>query len=364
MGFTMRLHITHISHYEYQPAVETAQHFLHIKPKKTNNQTLLNHQLKISPVFNELIEFLDYFGNPTHYLSLTARHDKLQILSESTVQTHPFFEYTHGSMDQSMGFGNNRMQQHMGGDSSLQSELSSPWRQMQSMEQLTSPMEQYTQAPVVEPSITSELNNIGALEVKDFFTYRAAQIYNPASEFLFDSPHINSLKVFNDYAHPLLQTQSVLESLNALMHQIHTDFVYESKSTEVNTPIEVVFRQKRGVCQDFAHIMIACCRAFGLPARYVSGYLLTHPPAGQARLIGSDASHAWASVYLPILGSNKGYWYDFDPTNNRSGLGSPGDDYVTLAWGRDYSDVSPVRGVIQGGNDHQVNVAVTVMPVD
>jgi len=360
----MRLHITHISHYQYQPAVETAQHFLHIKPKRTNNQTLLNHQLKISPTFNELIEFLDYFGNPAHYLSLTSRHDQLQILSESTVQTHPFYEFTPSSMDPLWGMGNNRMQQHMGGDSSsLQSDSSSPWRQMQSMEQFSS-LQELAPLPLSEPSITSALNAIAAHEVKDFFTYRASQIYHPASEFLFDSPHINALKIFNDYAQPVLNATSVLESLNALMHRIHTDFVYESKSTDVNTPILDVFHQKRGVCQDFAHIMIACCRAFGLPARYVSGYLLTHPPAGQARLIGSDASHAWASVYLPVLGSNKGYWYDFDPTNNRSGLGSPGDDYVTLAWGRDYSDVSPVRGVIQGGNDHQVDVAVTVMPID
>ena len=360
----MRLLITHISHYKYQPAVETAQHFLHIKPKKTNNQTLLNHQLKISPNFNELIEFLDYFGNPTHYLSLTSRHDQLQILSESTVQTHPFFEFNPASMDQTMGLGNNRMQQHMGGDSSLQNDSASTWRQMQSMEQLSSPMQQLSTPSDVEPTISSALSAIGALEVKDFFTYRASQSYNPASEFLFDSPHIHTLTLFNDYAQGVLQSQSVLDALNALMNQIHTDFVYESKSTDVNTPIQTVFNQKRGVCQDFAHIMIACCRAFGLPARYVSGYLLTHPPAGQARLIGSDASHAWASVYLPLLGSNKGYWYDFDPTNNRSGLGSPGDDYVTLAWGRDYSDVSPVRGVIQGGNDHQVDVAVTVMPIN
>jgi transglutaminase-like putative cysteine protease len=120
--------------------------------------------------------------------------------------------------------------------------------------------------------------------------------------------------------------------------------------------------QRQGVCQDFAHIFIACLRSLGLPARYVSGYLLTQPPPGKPRLIGSDASHAWASVYLFNPDGQGLGWYDLDPTNNRSGLGTPGEDYVTLALGRDYADISPMRGVIQGGNSHQLKVAVTVMP--
>jgi transglutaminase-like putative cysteine protease len=116
--------------------------------------------------------------------------------------------------------------------------------------------------------------------------------------------------------------------------------------------------QRKGVCQDFAHIFIACWRAMGLPARYVSGYLLTHPPPGKPRLIGSDASHAWASVYVPDMPQGQ-RWCDFDPTNNRA----PGEDYVTLAHGRDYADVSPLRGVIRGGAHHTLDVAVTVEPV-
>ena len=112
--------------------------------------------------------------------------------------------------------------------------------------------------------------------------------------------------------------------------------------------------------------MVACCRSLGLAARYVSGYILTYPAPGQVRLIGSDASHAWASVYLPPSRESKGstgVWFDFDPTNNRCGVYSPGEDYITTAWGRDYSDVSPVRGVIQGGTDHLLDVAVTVEPL-
>ncbi len=149
------------------------------------------------------------------------------------------------------------------------------------------------------------------------------------------------------------------------MARIHAEFTCETFSTEFNTPALEALAQRRGVCQDFAHILIACLRAMGVPARYVSGYLLTQPPPGQPRLIGSDASHAWVSVYLPDLpGAAEGLgWYDLDPTNNRSGWGSPGEDYVTLALGRDFSDVSPMRGVIHGGARHTLMVAVTVQPV-
>ncbi|MFM8691855.1 MAG: transglutaminase-like domain-containing protein, partial [Limnohabitans sp.] len=120
---------------------------------------------------------------------------------------------------------------------------------------------------------------------------------------------------------------------------------------------------RQGVCQDFAHILIACLRSLGLAARYVSGYLLTQVPEGQERLIGADASHAWASVYLPELSHSAcAGWLDLDPTNDRWGWGGPGPDYVVLAWGRDFADVSPLRGVLQGGQSHALNVGVSVKP--
>jgi transglutaminase-like putative cysteine protease len=145
------------------------------------------------------------------------------------------------------------------------------------------------------------------------------------------------------------------------MERIYSGMVYESDSTEVSTPALEALQQGKGVCQDVAHIMVACCRALGLPARYVSGYMLTQPMPGQARLIGSDASHAWASVYCPDPDKNpSGQWLDFDPTNNRA----PGEDYVTLATGRDFLDVSPLRGVIRGGSQHILDVGVTVTPMD
>jgi transglutaminase-like putative cysteine protease len=152
----------------------------------------------------------------------------------------------------------------------------------------------------------------------------------------------------------------VLEAANELMERIHADFEYETEATEVNTPALEALAIRKGVCQDFAHIMLASLRSLGLPARYVSGYLLTQPPPGQARLVGSDASHAWVSLYLPGEGAAAGSWADLDPTNNRP----PGEDYVTVATGRDYSDVSPVRGVLHGGANHTLNVAVSVTPVE
>jgi transglutaminase-like putative cysteine protease len=193
--------------------------------------------------------------------------------------------------------------------------------------------------------------------------YASDKAYMAASEFVFASPHIQPHADFAAYAMPSFTKGADLAlAAQDLMQRMHRDFTYASQSTEINTPALQALHQRRGVCQDFAHIFIACLRSLGLPARYVSGYLLTQPPPGKPRLIGSDASHAWASVHLLDAHGEPMGWLDLDPTNNRSGLGTPGEDYVTLAWGRDYADISPMRGVIQGGNSHQLKVAVTVMP--
>jgi transglutaminase-like putative cysteine protease len=153
----------------------------------------------------------------------------------------------------------------------------------------------------------------------------------------------------------------VLAAAKDLMQRIHADFTYESQSTQVNTPALTALTQRKGVCQDFAHIMIACLRAMGVAARYVSGYLLTQPSPGTIKLRGSDASHAWVAVYVPDLPLGE-RWCDLDPTNDRAGWHSPGEDYVTLAVGRDFADVSPIRGVIYGGASHTLSVGVTVEP--
>jgi transglutaminase-like putative cysteine protease len=152
----------------------------------------------------------------------------------------------------------------------------------------------------------------------------------------------------------------LLEGVTDLTQRMHREFRYASQSTQITTPAREALAQRTGVCQDFAHIMLACLRMLGVPARYVSGYLQTQAAAGSPKLVGRDASHAWVSVYLADFPDEQ-RWCDFDPTNNRWGWHAPGMDYVTLAVGRDFGDVSPLRGVIHGGSNHTLAVAVTVL---
>jgi transglutaminase-like putative cysteine protease len=147
----------------------------------------------------------------------------------------------------------------------------------------------------------------------------------------------------------------IVAAARALTSRIHRDFRYDAAATNVSTPLEEVFHLRHGVCQDLAHVQIGCLRAIGLAARYVSGYLLTHPPPGRPRLIGADASHAWLSLYCGALG-----WIDFDPTNDVI----PSDEHITLGWGRDYSDITPVAGVFVGGGTNSLSVSVDVAPLE
>ena len=171
-----------------------------------------------------------------------------------------------------------------------------------------------------------------------------------AYEFSFESPRIKQREEFASYAlESFSPGRPIIEGLLDLTARIHNDFRFDSKVTNVRTTTDEVFRKRRGVCQDFAHFQIACLRSLRLSARYVSGYLRTYPPPGQPRLVGADASHAWVSAHCPGFG-----WVDLDPTNNVV----PSNEHVTLAWGRDYGDVSPLYGVIQGGGSHVLKVAV------
>jgi transglutaminase-like putative cysteine protease len=156
------------------------------------------------------------------------------------------------------------------------------------------------------------------------------------------------------YALPsFLHGRPWFEAVTDLMHRIHAEFEFEPGATTVSTSVDEVLYQRRGVCQDFAHLMLACLRGVGLPARYVSGYLLTDPPPGQPRLVGADASHAWVAAYAPGHG-----WIEFDPTNDQLA----DNRYITLTWGADFADVVPLRGVIFGGGDQQLDVEVSVIP--
>lgn len=300
----MELRITHETRYDYTPAVETAQHMVHLQPMDTPYQQLLGHRLDIFPPPAQRSQTPDVYGNQRTFFSLQAPHTTLRVVAVSEVRTR----------------------RPVAADSRLAWEA-----------------------------------------VRERFRFHAGAAWDAAAEFVFASHHVPRDEQFAAYARPSFTPgRRLIDAARDLMTRIHTDFSYESESTEVNTPALEALAQRKGVCQDFAHIMIACLRAMGLPARYVSGYLLTQPPPGQPRLVGSDASHAWVSVYLPDLpGAQDGRgWYDLDPTNDRCGWGTPGEDYVTLALGRDYSDISPMRGVIHGGARHTLSVAVTVEPLE
>jgi transglutaminase-like putative cysteine protease len=175
-----------------------------------------------------------------------------------------------------------------------------------------------------------------------------------AYQFAFDSPYIKASPDLADYAGPSFTAyRPLLDAVLDLTRRIHHDFRYDHTATNLATPLHEVLQVRRGVCQDFAHLQIGCLRSMGLAARYVSGYLLTNPPPGQQRLVGADASHAWLAVYCPGFG-----WIDLDPTNNQIAS----EKHITLAWGRDYDDVSPIKGVILGGGEHAVSVGVDVIP--
>jgi transglutaminase-like putative cysteine protease len=298
----MHLSVQHDTVYDYRSAVETAQHTAHLQPRDTALQRVLGFELQVSPTPDSLRHGQDAFGNPQAWWTLAQAHTQLRVVARSTVQTAP----------------------------PLALQGTQPWE-----------------------------------AVREHFRYRSGQPGDAQTCFVFGSHHAPLHEQFAVYARASFTPGRPLQdAATALMRQIHRDFTYASQSTDVHTPALEALQARRGVCQDFAHILIACLRSLGLAARYVSGYLLTHPPEGQPRLVGADASHAWASAYLPELASSPcGGWLDLDPTNDRSGFGAPGEDYVVVAWGRDFADVSPLRGVLQGGQSHTLKVGVSVEPV-
>ncbi|MFM7002320.1 MAG: transglutaminase domain-containing protein [Limnohabitans sp.] len=298
----MRLAITHETRYRYSPAVQTAQHVAHLQPANAPCQEVLNHSLYVEPAAS-VQHSVDAYCNHRAYWALTNPHDGLLVRAYSELNTS-----------------------------------------------------------VIEAATSSQSWE----SVRAHFRYRGGHPADVNNGFVFGSHHAPVHEAFASYAQSSFTPgRPLMQAAQALTARMHRDFTYASQSTDINTPALEALQARRGVCQDFAHILLACLRSLGLPARYVSGYLLTQPPPGQPRLIGSDASHAWASVYLPELTSHACQgWLDLDPTNNRTGLASPGLDYVRLAVGRDFADVSPLRGVLQGGGEHTLSVAVTVAPMD
>ncbi|MFT5643214.1 MAG: transglutaminase-like putative cysteine protease [Janthinobacterium sp.] len=290
-----RYNVIHETHYAYQSMVTLSQQYLHLTPRSFPFQHTESHQILIDPLEEDGNDGVDYFGNSTRHISITVPHRKLVVRAESTVVLAPRHD-----LEKIKG--------------------TPPW------ESLRDTMRQDRSAATLE-----------------------------ASRYLYGSPHVGCSRDLEDYGRlSCTPGRPLLDAALDLTQRIFEDFEFDGKATDISTPLEEVLKGRRGVCQDFAQLMIGCLRSLGLPARYVSGYILTHPPAGQPRMIGADASHAWVSVYCPGLG-----WVDFDPTN-RCLVQS---EHITLGWGRDFSDVTPMRGIVLGGGDQDLDVKVTVTPL-
>jgi transglutaminase-like putative cysteine protease len=311
------LRVRHATSYRYDAEVEGAHHLAHLRPRETATQQVRSWSLVVSPhpdagveLASGIRETFDPWGNARQVFAHSQVHDQLDVVSA--------FE---------AGIG---LQTLPAPGASL------PWREVaQALRYHASA--NGTGGPRAGASTSDE---------------RAAF---EAAEFALDSALAPRAQPLADWARPAADAnEGVAELALALMHQVHAEFEYLPQSTSVSTGALEALALRHGVCQDFAHVLIGACRSLGLAARYVSGYLLTQPPPGQPRLVGADASHAWAAVWCPPFG-----WLALDPTNDVAiGL-----DHVTLAWGRDYADVAPLRGVIRGGSGNAPRVEVTVEPL-
>jgi len=290
----MKYRVLHKTTYKYSDMVSLCHNEIHLAPRNYTQQTCHFSHLQIKPAPSVLTERRDYFGNTSAFFAIQERHQKLEITAESKVDVLP------------------------------------------------------SNAPAAAMTPNWE-------DVRDTLAGPDAPRHFPATQFLHESHYVKYNDEITAFARESFPPgRPILECALELTRRIFTDWVYDSKATTTNTSVAQAFELRRGVCQDFAHLEIACLRSLGLAARYVSGYLLTLPPPGKERLIGADASHAWLSVYCPGFG-----WIDLDPTNNII----PSDKHVLVAWGRDYADVCPVKGVILGGGQHVIHVSVDVAPI-
>ena len=291
----MIYNIRHRTTYDYEDPVSVSHHIIRLTPRDLRSQKCLQSEISVAPIPPSRATYKDYFGNSQIFFTLQEPHDRLIVEANSELEVHP----------------------------------------------------------VEQPDFS---NSARWETVPEFLAVDHSKSGLDAYQYVFDSQRLAARPEFAEYARESFPAgRPVLEGAWDLTHRIHKDFLFDSKATEVSTPVQKFFELRRGVCQDFAHLQIACMRSIGLPARYVSGYLRTMPPPGRPRLIGADASHAWCSAWSPEAG-----WVDFDPTNDCV----PSDGHITVAWGRDYSDVSPIHGVLLGGAKHTLDVGVDVMPME
>jgi len=284
--------VTHVTTYRYEEPASVCHNELRLTPRSGGRQRTRRSQLRVDPTPSVLAPQVDFFGNHVHFVALHEPHRQLTVTAKSDVDV----------------------------------EASAP--------------------PQASPSWEAVRDRLRADRDSDVLA---------AYQFAFESPHVQIDPAVVAWTEPSFSAgRPLVDAVLDLTRRIHEEFAYDRDATSVATPVAQVLRERRGVCQDFAHLEIACLRALGLAARYVSGYILTTPPEGATRLVGADASHAWLSVWLADAG-----WLDVDPTNDLV----PSDQHVTVAWGRDYGDVSPLRGVVLGGGEHTMTVAVDVSPL-
>ena len=290
----MKYRITHKTAYDYSEPASLSQNELFLHPRATGTQQVIQSRLTIVPEPQYRNQRTDYFGNIADVFMVQQPHNQLSMSAVSMVETSPPV-------------------------------TPAPTR--------TAPWEAVVRR-LASPNGPAELD---------------------ASQYVFASPLITVDPVAMAYGRQSFAPETpVLAGALSLVGRIFTEFTYDKSATNVDTSVGQVLAERKGVCQDFAHVAISCLRALGLAARYVSGYLETSPPPGKPRLVGADASHAWISLFVPDAG-----WVDLDPTNNLL----VGETHVTLAWGRDYGDVTPVKGVVMGGGVHTLLVTVDVAPL-
>lgn len=287
----MKVRVRHLTHYAYGDPVSTSHHEARLGPRAGAGQRPLQHEVTIDPTPATVSERLDFFGNRTVHFSLREPHRELKVLASSLVELAP----------------------------------------------APPPLLEATPAWEV---VRERLQRDRRRDVLEAYAMVFSSAFAPASADLLS------------YAQPSFPPgRPLLSGVRDLTRRIHADFLYDPDATDVSTPVQDVLRQRRGVCQDFAHVQIACLRSLGLAGRYVSGYVRTIALPGRDKLVGADASHAWISTFVPDWG-----WVEFDPTNDLM----PSDEHVSVAVGRDFGDVTPVKGVIRGGGQHQVTVSVDV----
>ncbi len=287
--------IHHSTHYTYDDSVSVAHNLAHLLPRESSRHEWHESDLAIFPAPAVRADREDYYGNRITFFAIQSPHRELEVIAQGKVTILP------------------STLPLLGADQSWESVRDS----------------------LIQPVDDDSL---------------AAIQYKFESPFVFITPDLE------EYARQsFLPGRPIVDAALDLMRRIHTDFRYDPRSTTITTTLPEVLLCRAGVCQDFAHLMVGCFRSMGLAARYVSGYLLTIPPPGQPKLVGADASHAWASLFIPGYG-----WLDLDPTNNTV----PSDQHITLAWARDFGDVSPLRGVLLGTGKHKIKVAVDVTPVE